>query len=596
MWSGLISDPAAPPVIARLGDRLVERGVASRATIEEAAQRAAREARPLGEVLVERGGVEEADLFRELARQHGARYADAEEVLARLDPALANAVSGRFQERRHVLPVALDGDRLIVATCDPRASVPELADALGAREAVLWLVTPTGYRRLRSAIELGQVGAPDVVERPVAPRGHELAVAESGVLDSEVVALFDALLLDAIGERASDIHLERYGDKVRVRLRIDGDLHDLARYHLTPQQHVGILNVLKINARLDISERRLPQGGRFSTTAGGQIFDLRVQTQPCLHGEHAVLRLLPQETRLLTIEDLGFPADLAARYRRLLASPAGMVLVVGPTGSGKSTTLYAGLQVLARDATRKVISIEDPIEYALDGIQQAQVHPEIGFTFAGAMRVFVRQDPDVILLGEIRDAETALEAIRASQTGHLVLTTLHANDAVDAVQRLFDLGMHPNSIASELRAVFAQRLAKRICAGCREPENPPADLLAEVFPAGVPAGAAFWHGRGCDRCSGYGTHGRIALVEYLPATRELRRGIAQHLPLDDLRETAAAAGMQSMRDHALALVGAGVIAFEELAATLPPERLGPEHARSPLAPALGGAAAAAPAR
>jgi type IV pilus assembly protein PilB len=240
--------------------------------------------------------------------------------------------------------------------------------------------------------------------------------------------------------------------------------------------------VLKVSSELDISEHRLPQGGRFTARAGGRVFDLRVQTQPSLHGEHAILRLLPQGEKLLTIEDLGFAPHIAQAYDRLLRVPAGLVLVVGPTGSGKSTTLYAGLQVLSRDPTRKVISVEDPIEYALDGIQQVVARPDLGFGFAQAMRAFVREDPDVILVGEIRDGETALEAIRASQTGHLVLSTLHCNDAVDAVQRLRDLGMHKNSIAAELQAVFAQRLAKRICPGCKIDAVPDPSSRARCFP------------------------------------------------------------------------------------------------------------------
>jgi type IV pilus assembly protein PilB len=292
-----------------------------------------------------------------------------------------------------------------------------------------------------------------------------------------------------------------------------------------------------------------------------------------MHGEHAVIRLLPQDTGVLTIEELGLPRPIAAAYERLLDSPAGLVLVVGPTGSGKSTTLYAGLQVLARDRTRKVITVEDPIEYALDGVQQTQVNPAVGFGFAGAMRAFVRQDPDVILVGEIRDGETALEALRASQTGHLVLSTLHCNDTVDAVQRLLDLGMHPNSIASELIAVFSQRLAKRICPHCRVPASPDPARLAEVYGDAPPEGAAFFRGEGCVRCGGLGTHGRIAVVEHLPVGPDMRRAIAHRLPLDELRQVARASGLAPLRSQALALVHAGKITFESLPEMLTPEML-----------------------
>jgi type IV pilus assembly protein PilB len=360
-----------------------------------------------------------------------------------------------------------------------------------------------------------------------------------------------------------------------VRLRIDGDLIDRPHFHLSSQDVQGILNVIKIDAGMDIAERRLPQGGRFAAQAAGQVFDLRVQTQPALHGEHVVVRLLPQEVRLLSIEDLGFPPPAAALYRRLLDVPVGLVLVVGPTGSGKSTTLYAGLQVLAQDTTRKVLTIEDPIEYAIEGIQQSQVRPELGFGFADAMRSFVRQDPDVILVGEIRDPETALEALRASQTGHLVLSTLHCNDTIDAVQRLRDLGQHPASIAAELCAVIAQRLAKRICLQCREPAALDPWLLLEIYPDGPPPDFRSFHGVGCAQCEGRGTHGRIAVVETLPAGPLLRRAIALGATYDELHTAAVAEGLLPMRDQALALVQEGVIAFSELRALLPPERLRP---------------------
>ncbi|MES2306717.1 MAG: GspE/PulE family protein [Gemmatimonadota bacterium] len=563
-------------MLQRLGDELVRTGTATSEVVEAAVVEARRGHHRLGDMLLERGVVNERDLYRALATIHELPFTDSEDLLTRIDPSLALAVPPRFQELHQVLPITLADGRLLVATSEPRIEVPELGAALGARVVDQVVVTPTDLRRLRMALELEQAGKQ---QQPVVSQrqAQDLLMSDPAATES-ALRLLDELLLDAVAERASDIHVETYRGRARVRIRVDGDLRDLKHYNLTDLQRLGLINVIKVRAGLDIAEHRLPQGGRFVTRSGKQVFDIRTQTQPCLHGEHVVMRLLPQDTNnLVGISELGFPPQIAAIYRRLLDSPGGLILVVGPTGSGKSTTLYAGLQVLAADTSRKVITVEDPIEYALDGIQQTQVRPEIGFEFANAMRAFVREDPDVILVGEIRDGETALEALRASQTGHLVLSTLHCNDTVDAVQRLIDLGMHPNSIGSELLAVFSQRLVRRICTACREVATPPADLVAEVFPAGVPDTMQFFHGKGCDHCHGSGCYGRIAAIEFLPASPELRVAISRRATVDELRGFALRAGLLPLREHALQLVREGVIPLEELRTMLPPERLAPDR-------------------
>ncbi|HSG53373.1 MAG TPA: ATPase, T2SS/T4P/T4SS family, partial [Rheinheimera sp.] len=272
-------------------------------------------------------------------------------------------------------------------------------------------------------------------------------------------------------------------------------------------------------------------------------------------------------------------------YQRLLNNPAGLVLVVGPTGSGKSTTLYAGLQQLADDGKRKVITVEDPIEYSIDNIQQTRVRADIGFDFPDALRAFVRQDPDVILVGEIRDHATALEAARASQTGHLVLSTLHCNDAVDAIQRLRDLDIHPNSIASELLAVMAQRLAKRICPDCKQTVEPDAAIVAELFPVEIPANFRCFTGKGCTRCNGRGTLGQIAVFEFMLVNTDIRNAISQQKTATELRWQALDGGMITMRDSALNLVVEGIIPLSELPKVLLQERMAPEQrggARQPI--------------
>jgi type IV pilus assembly protein PilB len=555
----------------RLGDLVVENGAAARAVIEEAANEARGE--KLGVALAARG-VDEGDVHRALALQSGLRYAPTSDLLAHLDPTVARALPRPFLEHARVLPIQRIGERVTIATTDPQVDLLDVQHALRAGALDVCVVTPTDYRRLWGAVDLAS-SAVSVPSHAVHPR--DLLDNRDEAVTAHAVSFFDALLLDAIAERASDIHLEIYGEQVRVRLRIDGDLHDLPRFALSPDELRAVVNVVKVSAELDIAEKRMPQGGRIRRQAGGQTFDLRVQTQPALWGEHVVIRLLPQEMRPLSIEDLGFPAPVAKDYLRLLDSPAGLVLVVGPTGSGKSTTLYAGLQALAKDATRKVLSVEDPIEYAVAGVQQSAVRPEIGFQFAQAMRAFVREDPDVILVGEIRDGETALEAIRASQTGHVVLSTLHCNDATDAVQRLVDLGMHPNSIGSELLAVVAQRLAKRNCEACRVETAPDPEVLAELFPGSAPPDLRCFVGRGCERCEGHGTRGRIAVIEWLRVGPAIRRAISRRLPVDELRDAALGAGLVTMRRSALELVRAGVLALGELRWVLSADRMAPER-------------------
>jgi type IV pilus assembly protein PilB len=567
---------------ALFGELAVLMGAASQIEVDAAVKVGRERGMRLGDVLRASGAVDEQELVRVLAAQRGVFVGSVESLMKAWSPASVGFVPRSYVDHMHLVPLSLHDGRLVVAALEDHADPVELQRALRAPILELHLVTPTDWKRLLNALDLS-------ADTPVEAAGSiQLVEAEEPEYDQAIedyvrgaarpVALLETLLLDAIGERATDIHIERYGDTVRTRLRIDGDLRDLPRFRISVEECVALINVVKICSGLDISERRRPQGGRMRRRTGGQIVDMRVQTQLSLHGEHVVIRLLPHSAARMTMDRVGFPPSIAAAYRRLLEVPAGLVLVVGPTGSGKSTTLYTGLNVLADDATRKVITIEDPIEYSIQGVQQTQVNPEIGFLFADAMRSFVRQDPDVILLGEIRDAESALEALRASQTGHLVLSTLHANDTIDAVQRLRDLGQHPNSIASELAAVFAQRLARRICDGCRQPHTPTAEHLAEVYPDGVPADFRAYRGTGCVRCDGTGQRGRVGVFEFLTTGPDVRRAIAHGLAVDELRDVALRAGLLTMRTSALEHVYNGVIAFEELRRILTPERLRPEAA------------------
>ncbi len=521
--------------------------------------------------------LEDIELYSSLAKQHNITLAKADKLLQEADPKVFSRFSRAFLDHHRLIPLSDKNHCLKVVTTDPEASTNDFRTVYPDHVIEKILVTPTGYHRLWSSLELSLDGR-SIEDAPPAKVVKEVNILEreQTKFHAHLILVFEALLLDAIGENASDIHLEIYAEEVRIRIRVDGELRDLNHYRLSPTELAGLVNVIKTRCELDISEHRLPQGGRSHLRADNVVYDLRVQTQPSLYGEHVVIRLLRQDSELIKIEGLGFPPIIANKYKRLLHDPAGLILVVGPTGSGKTTTLCAGLQLLASDGTRKVITIEDPIEYSIKNIQQTRVQSAIGFNFADAMRAFVREDPDVILVGEIRDRETALEAIRASQTGHLVLSTLHSNDAVDALQRIYDLDILPNSIAGELLAVVAQRLAKKICQHCKHEATADPQLLEELFPSGPPKNFKCFEGRGCKDCDNHGTRGRVAVIEYLHANNAIRNAISAQPPVGELRSIALDAGLVTMRDSALDHVIQGTIPLSELPRILPAERMAPE--------------------
>ncbi|QFU76351.1 protein-L-isoaspartate(D-aspartate) O-methyltransferase [Halioglobus maricola] len=563
------------------GMTLLDMGVVDQVMLSEARRIARDRKQPIIKVLRDKLDVEHATLYRKLAEENGMPFAAVDDLLQQVHPELMEAFSRSFLDSHHLIPLRVDHRVLHVVTDDPDSKIDDIFHMYPYDRVAKVLVTPNDFKRLWTTVELSLQGEAirsrhrQAQLEAIKPKEDLLDPGRNKV-EARLITLCDALLLDAVSEGASDLHVEQYDDKVRIRLRVDGDLHDITHYTLSPADARGLINVIKIRGDMDIAEKRLPQGGRSTLTAGGASFDLRIQVQPSLHGEAVVIRMLPQSGNVVAIEDLGLPPRLMKDYRRLLDNPSGLVLVVGPTGSGKSTTLYAGLSELAKDGRRKVITIEDPIEYSIDGIQQTHTRPDIGFNFADGMRSFVRLDPDVILVGEIRDTETAVEAIRASQTGHVVLSTLHANDSVDALQRIFDLEVHANSIASELMAVISQKLAKRICPDCRKPAVPDPAILAELFPESAPDNFVCFEGTGCSECGGRGTRGRVAVVEYMQTNSEIRDGISLRYPIARLRAIALDSGLITMRDSALEHVVAGVIPLEELPRILPAERMAPE--------------------
>ncbi|MBI2354673.1 MAG: type II secretion system ATPase GspE [Deltaproteobacteria bacterium] len=373
--------------------------------------------------------------------------------------------------------------------------------------------------------------------------------------EAPVIRLLNSILSEAVKERASDIHIEPYERYLMVRFRIDGILYE----KLSPPKIIqdALVSRVKIMSGLNIAEKRLPQDGRIRVIVAGRDVDIRVSTIPTFYGERAVLRLLDKKKGVLSLSDIGLGDEGVAVMERMLARTNGIILVTGPTGSGKSTTLYAALNRL-NSSEKNIITIEDPIEYQIKGIGQIQVNPRIELTFASGLRSILRQDPDIIMVGEIRDAETAEIAIQASLTGHLVLSTLHTNDAATAVTRLVDMGIEPFMIASSLAAVMAQRLVRVICPHCREEYRP-----VERY-AGVTLPERLYRGRGCDRCFGLGTLGRTAIYEIMPVDQQLCSMIIRRAHAGEIKEYAVSRGMRTLRDDGLARAAAGITTLEEV--------------------------------
>jgi len=562
------------------GMTLLDMGMVDQVMLSAARRIAHQKKLPVIKVLRDKLNMEDTTLYRRLAEENGMSFAPIDELLPTVQPLLMERFSRSFLDGHHLVPLRVDDHTLHVATDDPDSSIDDIFHMYPYDRVLKVLVTPNDFKRLWTTVELSLQGDAKQLwgSAPKEEKKDEedLTTREKTRIEAHLITLCDALLLDAVSENASDLHIEQYKDHTRIRLRVDGDLHDLKHYALSPQETKGLVNVIKIRGDLDIAEKRLPQGGRSQLVAGGIGYDLRIQIQPSLHGEAVVIRMLPQSGNIVDIDDLGMNEMVMRHYRRLLDNPSGLVLVVGPTGSGKSTTLYAGLSELAKDGQRKVLTIEDPIEYSMEGIQQTWARPDIGFNFADGMRSFVRLDPDVILVGEIRDTETALEAIRASQTGHVVLSTLHSNDAVDALQRIYDLQVHANSVASELTGVIAQKLAKRICPNCRAEAAPDPAILEELFPDGTPDSFRCYEGSGCENCNGRGTRGRVAVIEYMQVNTEIRQAISLQYPVAQLRAIALDSGLTTMRDSALDHVIQGAIPLAEIPRVLPADRMAPE--------------------
>ncbi|WP_336924121.1 ATPase, T2SS/T4P/T4SS family [Aquipuribacter sp. SD81] len=563
--------PASPPYAAagrrRLGDLLVDAGVISAEQLAEALeeQKAPGPRRRLGQVLVHLGFLEEPDIAVTLAEQLGMDTLDLSTL--QLDPAMVRRLPQQQSERSGVVVLdRLADGRYVVATADP-TNVLALDDArlaLGADILTVIAIDTQIRDQLRRAwgLSANNDGLSEMVQGIGATDEVEDDTSSAGVDDAPTVQLVNKIFSEAVQLNASDIHVETQRDSLRVRFRIDGILRDVMT---APRRAAGaVLSRIKIVSGLDIAERRVPQDGRTQIIVGGSRVDTRVSTLPSLHGEKAVIRILTRGDDVPPLDSLGFEPDQLAAFRRALAVPQGLILITGPTGSGKTNTLYAGIHEIL-DPEKNIVTLEDPVEVQLPGITQVQVNNKAGMTFQAGLRSVLRQDPDIVLVGEVRDQETAELALKAALTGHLVLTTLHTNSAAAALTRLIDMGSDPYLVASSLALAIAQRLVRRPCARCAEPYRPSAETLTLLgLHAGDLHGATPRRGLGCHDCANTGYRGRTAVYEVLTVDADLRRVLVRDPSEESVLAQATAAGMRTLRGSALAKAMDGRTTFEEV--------------------------------
>ena len=558
----------AGELVAKLGVSLVDSGTIDRRTLDRARRVAAETGARLDQVLTQLGLVSDRGLAEALAQLiaaplvGAADYPDAPLFHDRLKP--------KFLRRVRAMPIAASDDRATLAMADPLDSFTRnaISAALGRPVAVAVAVPielETALERLYA--ELAEGGdAAEMLDEMVAdaePAEEDAERLKDLASEAPVIRLVNQLIARAVETHASDVHLEPFPDRLRIRYRYDGVLHEVEPPPARLQ--AAVISRIKIMARLDIAERRLPQDGRIKLTVRGHEIDFRVSSVPSLHGEKVVLRILDRTAVEFDYAKLGLPADIRQGIERALDLPNGMVLVTGPTGSGKTTTLYTGLLKL-NTVARNVVTVEDPIEYQLTGINQIQVKPQIGLNFASLLRSILRQDPDVIMIGEIRDLETVQIAVQAALTGHLVLSTIHTNSAAATMTRLRDMGLEDYLMTATLKAVLAQRLVRRLCPVCKTPDPAPSALIERLgLERLAPAEAiTLFHPKGCPECRGTGYRGRRAIAELLVPNRAIDRLIFEGADDAAIERAAVEQGMRPIFDNGLLAVIEGDTTIEEV--------------------------------
>lgn len=558
-----------------LGRILIKMGRVTRAQVSEALDIQKERRGPIGQIMIEMGFVKEKDVHRALAAQVGMEWLTVasvdiqQNVIDMIPSQMAHSyriIPTEYDRESNTLGVVLDSPDNFQATDDLKTLmgfnvVARITSKEDMNEALNRFYPEEQAQSINDIIgELNE----DADLAKLANRGESIDLEDiKAVADSNPVKkLINLVLLQAIKDRASDIHFEPFEDEFKMRYRIDGVLFEM----VPPPKHVAmaISSRIKVMANLDIAERRLPQDGRIELLVEKRPVDLRVAVLPTMFGESVVLRVLDRANVNLDLEHVGLREEELAVVRQLINKPHGVVIVTGPTGSGKTTTLYSALRELNTPDV-KILTSEDPVEYDIDGMCQCQVRSDIGLTFARLLRSFLRQDPDVILVGEIRDLETAQISVQASLTGHLVFTTLHTNDAPSSIARLVDLGLEPFLVTATLEAIVAQRLVRRICTNCKEEYQPSEVQLMELglTPEDV-AGRVFYYGKGCDYCNNTGYKGRLAIFEIMVADDEIRELIMSHASTGVLRAEARKRGMRTLRESGLLAIYDGVTTIEEV--------------------------------
>ena len=560
------------PQFQKIGDILVHEGKISDSQLNSALAEQKVSKEKLGSVLLDQGLITEDDLIKVYSMQLGYDLANDEDLFS-ADPEVVQIIPEDFARQNMVLALRKSDSTIVIAMEDPEdlAAIDSLKRLTNLNPEVL-VTSPSGLNRALDQLygKIRQAGeVEEAVESIKVISGDEenqeevdLSPDKVSTEDAPIVKLVNLILQEAIKERATDIHLEPQQDIVIVRIRIDGVLQTI----MTPpiSSLSGLVTRIKILSNLNIAERRLPQDGRFTIKASKKEIDVRVSILPTVYGEKTVLRLLDKSGFGFSLKGLGFEDKMYSIFRRVIAQPYGMVVVSGPTGSGKSTSLYASLKEIKNEATN-ITTVEDPVEYQLEGINQVQVHDSIGLSFGASLRSILRQDPDILLIGEIRDEETADIAVKFSLTGHLVFSTVHANDAASTITRLLDIGVKPFLVGSCLNLVMAQRLVRTICDNCKEEYSPTDEELDRInLEKSRLNGKNLFQGKGCSRCRNTGYHGRTGIFELIPMSRAIRGLVFDNTNEDVIRQKALEEGMINLRESGIEKVLNGQTTISEV--------------------------------